>query len=403
MKKIAILLFIFLCLAADTKVTIYPYIHWLSWIILILPFMIKDFIIKGFVISPLLYTGLFAFILGCLTSLVVAPNLETVIQILKFSLIFTTLYYFLFYNIFKLHSIITIFNLAVFVNALFLILGILNLIPTASLLTSDGRWGTILAFPGSLVKIGAIGIYINLMLMLLNNKKGNIEPLFILILSIFIVLMDGSRTGMLVLGLTMVIIPFQYFLVNNKNKTKVFIILSSMSFVIFISIVVLAPFILTSRIGNSFIKLFSASSFSNALESIDSIRFEMILSAFDKILKDPFIGHGAFSTVGGNGMVVHNTYLQVWGDFGLFGIVGLVSLYFGWIFMLPKILGKLQIIGLGLNSAMVCSSTLMLLYFVMNGMFHPYSTEFSEWIVFIIPLTICYQFYKYDLNEFNKN
>ena len=402
MKKIAILLFIFLCLAADLKVTVSPYIHWLSWLILILPFMIGDFIKKGFVISPLLHISFFTFILGCITSLLLAPNLETISQILKLLVIFATLYYFLFYNIFKWGSIIQVFNLAIFINAFFLVIGMLHIIPTANLLTSDGRWGTILAYPGSLVKIGTIGIYINLLSMLLNDKMGKLFSLFMLILSLFIVVMDGSRTGMLVLILTMAIIPFQYFLVNIKNKTRALLIPIFVSFSFFMILIMLAPFITTSRIGISFIKLFNAPSFSGALESIDSTRYEMILAAIDKIFSNPFIGHGAFSTIGKDGMVVHNTYLQVWGDFGIFGIMALLSLYFGWIFMVPKISRNLQIIGLGFVGAMVCSSILMLFYFVMNGMFHPYSTEFSEWIIFIIPLTICYQFYKCDLNEINE-
>lgn len=41
-------------------------------------------------------------------------------------------------------------------------------------------------------------------------------------------------------------------------------------------------------------------------------------------------------------MVVHNTYLQVWGDFGLFGLAGIFLVYFGWFALVPRILNKLQ-------------------------------------------------------------
>ena len=68
MKKVSVLLFIFLALAADLKVTIFPYIHWLAWLVLIFPFMIWDFARKGFVLSPLFGMSIVIFVGSCLIS-----------------------------------------------------------------------------------------------------------------------------------------------------------------------------------------------------------------------------------------------------------------------------------------------------------------------------------------------
>lgn len=406
MKKIAILMFVFLCLSADLKVTVFPYIHWVSWLILVLPFMTADFINKGFVVSPFLHLTLFVFMLGCMTSLFIEPNLETVIQIIKFTVIFVTLYYFLFYKSFELESIVHIFNLAVILNSVFLIIGVMNIFPVAYLLTSDGRWGTILAYPGTLVKIGAIGVYINLMAVFMNFKRKKLVPIIMLILGLFIIVMDGSRTGMLVIIFTSIIFPILYFVVNIKDKTRAVFIPFIFSLIFFMILILLSPLIIESRIGESLLKFYNVSSLSEALKSIDPTRYDMILAAFDKISSSPFLGSGAFSTVAtegtAKGMVVHNSYLQVWGDFGFFGLISIIFLYLGWIFMLPRVFKKLQIIGNSSVSSIICSAILLLVYFILNGLFHPYSTEFSEWITFIIPLTIIYQFYRDDNSQNNE-
>lgn len=129
----------------------------------------------------------------------------------------------------------------------------------------------------------------------------------------------------------------------------------------------------------------------------------MFKSAIEKIYSNPYFGTGAFTTVGvyedGSSMVVHNTYLQLWGDFGLLGILGMALMLLGWLALIPKIMKQIQINKDMTENVLVCSSILMLTYFIGNGLFHPYSTELAEWIIFIIPLAYCYNFYKRSFQE----
>ncbi|MBK3497126.1 O-antigen ligase family protein [Viridibacillus sp. YIM B01967] len=398
MRKAFILLFILLALFADLKVTLFPYIHWVAWIILIAPFMLKDFFKKGLIFSPFLGIIFTVFLLGCFLSLINIPSYETIVQIIKFITIFITLYYFVHYNTLNWKDIFNIFNLAVIVNSLLLIVGSLGIYPLAQILTSDGRWGTLLAFPGSLVKIGACGFYLNITAMLYLKISNKIRSSILLILSIFIVYMDGSRTGMLLIFITTFCIPIFYFLVNKKNKIKSVVIPFVGCFVFVITLMIMLPFMVNSRIGSSALKLINAGSLANGLDMIDPARYMMLLSALEKISANPFIGTGSFTTVGvyadNSSMVVHNTYLQIWGDYGILGLLGIVSIYFIWLFSIPNIMKRIQIEGSTMDCVIICSSILMLCYVGLNGFFHPYSTELSEWIILIIPLAAYYHFYR---------
>lgn len=398
MKNKAFILFVFLALAADLKVTMFPYIHWIAWFILLFPYMIRDFLKKGIVMSPMFGIATLILMLGMVGSFLNGANLENLIQIIKIFLIFMTLYYVMYYVRLEWNVLNVALNSALIVNAILLVVGILGNANLASLMTSDGRWGTILAYPGSLVKVGTYGFYFNIMALLLLEKKKKIKPLFMLILSIFIIYMDGSRTGMLLIFITLPVILLFYCLINYKNKFKSVVIPIFILFTFLGSMIMVLPMLLKSRIGNSILNLLNSNSISQGLDTIDPARFMMFKSAIEKIHNNPYVGTGAFTTVGiysdGSNMVVHNTYLQIWGDFGLFGLLGIILLLFGWLVLLPKILKQVQINGNMRGKILVSSSVLMLLYYIGNGLFHPYSTELAEWILFIIPLTYCFNFYK---------
>ena len=399
MKKLMIILFVVLALGADLKVTIFPYIHWITWLVLIVPLIIIGVFNKGIVVSPMLGIGTLLIFIGMLSSFFSGADLENFIQIIKLLLIFITLYYFLYYSNIGWKEANMGINISLVINFILLILGIFGFTAFASLMTADGRWGTFMAYPGSLVKIGALGFYFNLMAVLLRKeRKVKIIHLILSLISLFIVYMDGSRTGMLVLMLTFVVVYLFYILINFKNKLKV-VIIPLVTFILLLStLIVNLPYILQSRIATSITKLMSTSTLSNGLELVDSSRFMMIKSALNKIYDSPIIGSGAFTTVGvyedGTSMVVHNTYLQFWGDFGVFGLIGLLLLYFSWTFFLPKITYQIQVNNQIKGNVLVTFSILMLCYFILNGFFHPYSTELSEWMIFIIPLTYCYSFYR---------
>ncbi|MFJ7371329.1 O-antigen ligase family protein [Lysinibacillus sp. NPDC098008] len=404
MKTLFIMVFMVLVLGADLKVTIFPYIHWGIWCILIFPMIIKGIFKKGLVLSPMLSLASLLIIIGMISSFFWGINTDNAIQIVKLCLILLTLYYFLYYSEIGWKEIDISINVILILNFIFLILGILGFTGMASLMTADGRWGTFFAYPGSLVKIGAWGFYFNILsLLLLEKKIQKINRLILLIMSLFIIYMDGSRTGMLIIFATLFIILLIYFLINYRNKFKAFIVPIYVISIFLSGIIILLPDLLKSRVVKSIFNLFNSTSISKGLELVDSARFMMLKSAINKIYDSPIIGTGAFTTIGvyedGSSMVVHNTYLQFWGDFGIFGILGLLLLYFGWLALLPKVFYKLQKNNNMQENILVSSSILMLLYFVINGLFHPYSTELSEWIIFIISLTYFYNYYRENKKE----
>lgn len=397
-KNFIISIFILLVLFADLKVTVSPYIHWVAWIILVFPIIILSIYKKGLIKAPTLWLGIFIFIFGVLSTFFTGLNKETIVQLVKLGLVFMTLYYFVFYDDLKWSSVVKVINIAVIINIVCLIVGMLGISNLAQLMTADGRWGTIFAYPGSLVKIGVLGFYINIMAVLIFKKQEKIIPLIMLLMSLFIVFMDGSRTGMLTMMLTLPIIFGFYAVLNYRNKVK-FIFLPTAFFVLLIgAIIVAAPFLKELRIGQNISNISQTESLLDGLERIDPARFSMYMEAINKIKESPFIGLGAFTTVGNQqdsaGMVVHNTYLQSWGDFGVIGFFGILLIYTGWLVLVPRLLRKVQINTDIKGNVSVCSSVLILTYFVLNGLFHPYSTELSEWILYIIPLKICYSFLK---------
>lgn len=398
MKKLAIVIFIFLALSADLKITLFPYIHWITWLLFIFPFMIRGFLKEKLIISPMFGIAFLLVMLGVFGSFFQGAGIENFIQSIKLFLILITIYYFIYYSKLGWNEINIALNSAIVVNVILLVLGLLGAQSFASLMTSDGRWGTVLAFPGSLVKIGTYGFYFNVMALLLLPKKQKLKHCLFILLSLFVIYMDGSRTGMLLIALTSVFIVVFYVLFNYRNKIKAIIFPLIVFFILTVGIVIAIPSILKSRIGVSFLNLLNSPTISTGLELVDSARFMMFKSAIQKIYDNPFIGTGAFTTVGyyedGSSMVVHNTYLQLWGDFGILGLLGMCFIFLGWVAFLPKIMMKIQINKNEKENILVSSSVLMLLYFIGNGLFHPYSTELSEWITFMLPLTYCYYYYR---------
>ncbi|MFB5086100.1 O-antigen ligase family protein [Psychrobacillus sp. PGGUH221] len=394
MRKISILLFIFLTFSADLKVTVFPFIHWIAWALLIFPYMMKDFFKKGIKVSPFLGIGVLTLLLGILTSSINSPDYEFFVQMTKLLLIFLTMYYFLNYETISLKIMFFMFNILVIANFLFLMMGLAGF-PTAWILTADGRWGTILNYPGSLVKIGSLAFFLNIMLVVFTKK---FIYFIMMTLSLVIVYMDGSRTGMLLIILTLILVPIFYIVGNFKDKIKVIIVPVLVVFLFTVAILINIKLFLGTRIGESILSILNSESLSVGLEAIDPARYMMLIAALEKIIENPLVGTGAFTTVAiytdGSSMVVHNTYLQAWGDFGLLGVLSLTLISCGWIYLLPNALKKIQVINNGFMKAIFCSSIMMLLYYVLSGLFHPYSTEFSEWMTFILPMTAYLTLYK---------
>jgi O-antigen ligase len=87
-------------------------------------------------------------------------------------------------------------------------------------------------------------------------------------------------------------------------------------------------------------------------------------------------------------MVVHNTYLQVWADLGLLGVVSYVWLVFGWMAWLPKALRRIRALSDDQQRAIYYNAIFLLFVFDLTGFLHPLSTEWAQWIPFLVPYSL---------------
>lgn len=144
------------------------------------------------------------------------------------------------------------------------------------------------------------------------------------------------------------------------------------------------------------------------LKILDSARFQMFSLEKNIILSHPFLGSGFGSTgisetiTNKNSVFVgyvdvdqtfflhlHNAYLQVWSDIGVLAFICFVAFCFGWIFCFHKIIFSSKKIS---NSELPIffNSLFLMFYFVFRNFFYPISTEWIEWIFFLVSSAIVF-------------
>lgn len=217
----------------------------------------------------------------------------------------------------------------------------------------DAREGVVFSYPGVIWKIGLFAFVVSLVrLFYLFNYK---DCIFVL-LSFYLVLIDGSRTGILLIGISFFAINF--FLLRNNRKYLFFIIALVSFSALFIS------------------KLFSFEILAlNRISEGDETRIRMFKSGLEYIERCWASGCGfGFASIHDNSlpggeMVIHNAYIAALVDFGIFALLAFLIVIFGWwgqILLKPlSILSVISFIGV--------------LNFSILMMFHPFSTEMSEW------------------------
>ncbi|MED1919386.1 O-antigen ligase family protein [Bacillus thuringiensis] len=343
------------------------------------------------------------------------------------------------------------FIISAYMNFIILVLGVLSFTQLASIMTLDGRWGTFLNYPGSLSKVGVV-VYVYAAFQLFNRTALSISNIMLLIASVFIVYFDGSRTSEITLLLgtifLFVILLIEY--VKNISRPKFSSMVVSvlvLALVLSVSKVSVDKITLSietkraielakieaakeaelakqkpvqpstdsnavkqeevstppvevptsdelkqsnDRTGSVFANL-STNGILAGIASSDPIRFQMIITALDEIVSHPWVGQGIGTTkyqTATGPIVVHNAYLQTWADLGILGLLALLGLYFGWIIKLPTVMRHIQGSINVRERSLYYNSIFILLYMSFSALFHPISTEWSEWIMFIIASAI---------------
>lgn len=388
-----IYLWVLIIVSADLKVTVWAHIHWLVSIVLLLPVLIWNLMRKDmkFPTIQLLPSTLFIMMV-MFSGLFSRDAAYQVIQAAKLALIIIiTLALFLWKQDYSLQG------MKAFIVAAYLNFGLLMLGTTVSDVfagkKTSVRWGTFLNYPGSLAKIGMILLVYSLYILFVRRQ---LKMLVLFAFSMTIMLYDGSRTALLI-GFIALLFVMAIIIVENKKVLKAIITLLlciPLMFVLF-KVVNLGSLGLDHMIGDTrlgkTITNIQMYGMSKGLEESDNSRMVMNNVGLEAIRRNPFIGNGLGSIIIDDSVAsLHNTYVQIWANLGIFGLLAYLSIVLNWIFQLRS---KFIVVKSGTDvelRAIQYNAIFILFYFGLNGFFHPLSTEFSEWIIFIVAYSIYY-------------
>jgi hypothetical protein len=289
---------------------------------------------------------------------------------------------------------------AIAANLLLLILGLLGA-PTASEMAT-GRWGTLLNYPGSLARLGFLGLCYAGYLVL--AWKQPLRHLAVLAACATLIYFDGSRTAVLVIA---VLVPFLLFIRFSERRRGV-ARLGRLATVAIATAVLLLGVVgwqwlsvqtevpegtgAIARIEQFAVsvRLSGAAGFALA----DPVRARMLETGMDALRNASLIGGGAGTTQADTDlglMVVHMTYLQIIGDLGIIGLLAYVWLVLGWIPWLPRAGRNISLLPSPSDRALYYNAIFLLGIFALSGLFHPLSTEWTEWIMFIVPSALFWE------------
>jgi len=383
---------------ADLKVTVHPYMHWIVSIFLfflILPLFFK----LRFYLGNLLIFASSIFIFSILLVAFNSSNplydieqaIKLIIIIIGGGALFSS-------RQFPLSSVLKAFISAVYINVILLIGGVV-VSPFFASEMATGRWGTILNYPGSLWRVG-ISVFILAAYGAFLFRFRNLHYDILLLASLALIYFDGSRTGMLLLIIAIVFLVF-LLLIERQVKIKTFVV-GSVIVMVFL-LLMLFPL---KTISDS-LKVTGAERFlsvvytlkgqSQGFESVDMARIKMLETGINALKEHPFVGTGVGTTKANmipEPMVVHMTYLQVWADIGVLGFASYIFLVWGWVIWLPDIIRRIRRSVDLSEKAIYYNSIFMLFVFGLSGFFHPLSTEWSEWIMFLFAYSSLFKFCK---------
>lgn len=244
-------------------------------------------------------------------------------------------------------------------------------IPDWYILLGDQRQGSVVAYPGVLWKTTAFfGPFI--IANWFDRQKLSATNFFVLSFSIYLLIMDGSRTGFIWFLFSLFSLVLLRF-VKSRGRVSPKIMVG----------LVVAIFVLTSLfywLNDGENILWDVLAYDRLVDG-DETRSEMLADGIRAAVECfPFgCGFSASVTQTTDGpMVIHNAYLSSLGDLGLIGFFALVG-----IVVSPFIPLFLQV---GTRGQVVKNSSyfsfaagLGVLGFAFSWMLHPLTTEMSEW------------------------
>ncbi|MFZ5992724.1 MAG: O-antigen ligase family protein [Deinococcota bacterium] len=401
---ITIGIWFFLLLGADLKVSIHSYIHWGVSILvfaLLFPYVLR---FRGYFGHPIHWFVISMAILLMASILLSSLNSDNALygvgQALKIGLILLLAFGLMLsrptWALIGFSSI----QAAVWANFILLVLGLFMNPIFASQMASDGRWGTFLNHPGSLWRVGILVLVFSAYVYYYRRK--DFRYLALLVVGLCLIYADSSRTGFII---TMIAVFYTILLLILEQRRRLLatslFICAVLGIAVLIGVLAFSGDLVNRLLPQRAAETLQAITSAN-LESADPTRFRMLQAASQAIAEHPLWGTGIGTTRADTDvgpMVVHNTYLQVWSDLGLLGFLAYLGLVIGWVAWLPRFFlivsrqGNVILRGLYYNAAF------LLFFYALTSLFHPLSTEWSEWITFMLPFAL----YAQALQQYERN
>ena len=383
-------------LAADLKVSM-PHIHWAVSalaITLILPYLLR---VPWKARFPARAPAWLFIVAVCVPILYRARVVYSIAEAGKLAVILVGATSIFVSRTILAHYAFRGFVVAVYLNLFLLVGGFLGL-GSAGIMGID-RWGTILNHPGSLSRVG---VMVWVFAAYLVVKRRSATALGLSIASTALVYFDGSRTTFLLLFLGALFLVFVLAVEAGRLRRALFIGIIGLGIV---TAIVGYSGILSGQSGGGAVGRFSESVGSvgaegwQGLETADLIRFQMLQDVVEAIQAHPVLGTGiettTTETIDGP-MDTHMTYLQVWADMGLLGFSAIMWLMWGWIVWIPKVLRTVRVFPDLAQRALYYNATFLLFFYAVAAVFHPLSTEWSEWIMFIVSYALVWEIVRSD-------
>ncbi|MBV8207623.1 MAG: O-antigen ligase family protein [Acidobacteria bacterium] len=287
------------------------------------------------------------------------------------------------------------FIAAVIANLILLLGGAVGL-GTAAVMTGFTRWGTVLDYPGVLWRVGiTVGVYSAYCAI----RMKSLKYAGLLAGSAALVYFDGARTGILLFLLvpvfTLIVIAWE------AGRLRMAIAGSAAAVALGFFVLHFGGELLNSN-AQSDTGAERVSQLAGSLQqagigglgAADLIRFQMLQDAQAAIRAHPWLGTGFESTktdtiVGP--MVIHMTYMQVWADLGLLGFIAFSWLMLDWLGWIRRVPQRIRRLAAPQERAIYYNAIFLLIVYAITALFHPLSTEWSQWVMFIVPYAMLWR------------
>ncbi|WP_095143913.1 hypothetical protein [Pseudomonas sp. Irchel s3b6] len=267
-------------------------------------------------------------------------------------------------QLYRISAVVTLVGLCVFLLCKYVF-------PEYYILLGDGRQGSVFAFPGVLWKTSAFFVSFIIAGVCTRPFFKCVSSILIMLGAVYLLLADSSRTGFLWFSVIVAVFAVLQFIL----KTGRFMCVASIVAVLACVVVVFnSEMIYQVVTDDSFLVI-------NRLFEGDPIRTKMIADGVINAEACLPLGCGfgsSISLLNGDPMVVHNTYLAILGDLGVLGVCGLLM-----VVMSPIVVFVLRewsgVAAPGSSVYFRVAAFLGVLCFCFVLLFHPLSSEMSEW------------------------